>query len=96
VCMEVGLSVMLRVYFLQQWFNLSDPGVEEALYESPVLRSLASLIGIGAFLYLAYKRNLNGNLSLPILGIPSCVLCFSGGLGWPCDSENNRSRCCLL
>jgi IS5 family transposase len=25
----VGLSIMLRVYFLQQWFNLSDPGVEE-------------------------------------------------------------------
>src|ERR1039457_2924172 len=23
----VGLSIMLRVYFLQQWFNLSDPGV---------------------------------------------------------------------
>ena len=34
----VGLGIMLRVYFLQQWFNLSDPGVEEALYESPVLR----------------------------------------------------------
>jgi transposase, IS5 family len=27
----VGLSIMLRVYFVQQWFNLSDPGVEEAL-----------------------------------------------------------------
>jgi Transposase domain (DUF772) len=24
----VGLSIMLRVYFLQQWFNLSDPGAE--------------------------------------------------------------------
>ena len=34
----VGLSIMLRTYFLQQWFNLSDPGVEEALYESPVLQ----------------------------------------------------------
>ncbi len=34
----VGLAIMLRVYFVQQWFNLSDPGVEEALYESPVLR----------------------------------------------------------
>src|SRR5437879_9392182 len=34
----VGLSLMLRVYFLQQWFNLSDPGAEEALYESPALR----------------------------------------------------------
>jgi hypothetical protein len=28
----VGLEIMLRVYFVQQWFNLSDPGVEEALY----------------------------------------------------------------
>jgi transposase, IS5 family len=34
----VGLSIMLRVYFLQQWFNLSDPGAEDALYESPALR----------------------------------------------------------
>ena len=32
----VGLSIMLRVYFLQQWFNLSAPGAEDALYESPV------------------------------------------------------------
>jgi IS5 family transposase len=39
----VGLSIMLRVYFLQQWFNLSDPGVEEALYESPVLRRFAGV-----------------------------------------------------
>lgn len=34
----VGLRIMLRTYFVQQWFNLSDPGVEEALYESPALR----------------------------------------------------------
>ena len=34
----VGLAVMLRVYFVQQWFNLSDPAAEEALYDSPVLR----------------------------------------------------------
>src|ERR1017187_233679 len=39
----VGLSIMLRVYFLQQWFNLSDPGVEDALYESPVLRRFAGV-----------------------------------------------------
>src|ERR1700712_5351261 len=25
----VGLSIMLRTYFMQQWFNLSDPGVVE-------------------------------------------------------------------
>src|ERR1700731_387199 len=34
----LGMSIMLRVYFVQQWFNLSDPGVEEALYESAALR----------------------------------------------------------
>jgi len=34
----VGLSIMLRTYFVQQWFNLSDPGVEELLYESPAVR----------------------------------------------------------
>ncbi len=34
----VGLEIMLRTYFVQQWFNLSDPGVEEALYESSVLQ----------------------------------------------------------
>ena len=39
----VGLSIMLRVYFLQRWFNLSDPGAEEALYESPVLRRFAGV-----------------------------------------------------
>jgi IS5 family transposase len=34
---------MLRVYFLQQWFSLSDPGAEDALYESPVLRRFAGV-----------------------------------------------------
>ncbi len=37
----VGLSIMLRTYFMQQWFNLSDPGVEEAFYESATLRWFA-------------------------------------------------------
>ncbi len=38
----VGLERMLRVYFLQQGFNLSDPAVEEALYESlPMRHSVA-------------------------------------------------------
>ena len=39
----VGLAIMLRIYFLQQCFNLSDPGVEEALYESSVLRRFVSV-----------------------------------------------------
>jgi len=39
----VGLQIMLRTYFMQQWFNLSDPGVEEALYESATLRRFAGV-----------------------------------------------------
>jgi IS5 family transposase len=39
----VGLAIMLRVYFVQQWFALSDPGVEDALYESPVLRHFVGI-----------------------------------------------------
>ena len=39
----VGLGVMLRIYFLQHWFALSDPGAEDALYESPVLRGFCGI-----------------------------------------------------
>ena len=39
----IGLSIMLRVYFLQQWFNLSDPGAEDAWYESPALGRFAGI-----------------------------------------------------
>jgi IS5 family transposase len=34
---------MLRIYFLQQWFNLSDPAVEEALYDSVVMRQFVGI-----------------------------------------------------
>src|SRR5271170_4846453 len=37
------LEQMLRIYFLQQWFNLSDPAVEEALYDSATLRQFAGI-----------------------------------------------------
>jgi len=38
----VGVERMLRIYFLQQWFNLSDPAVEEALYDCVVIRQFVS------------------------------------------------------
>src|SRR6201981_397163 len=41
------LEQMLRIYFLQQWFNLADPAVEEALYDSASLRQFAG-IDLGA------------------------------------------------
>jgi transposase, IS5 family len=38
-----GLSKMFRIHCLQHWFNLSDPGVEDALHESPVLRRFVGI-----------------------------------------------------
>jgi IS5 family transposase len=39
----VPLERMLRIYFLQLWFNLSDPAVEEALYDSEAMRRFAGI-----------------------------------------------------
>jgi IS5 family transposase len=39
----IGLERMLRIYFLQQWFNLSDPGAEEALYDSLTMRRFVGI-----------------------------------------------------
>src|SRR3954463_10033296 len=38
----IGLERMLRLHFLQHWFNLSHPAAEEALYDSLSLRGSAA------------------------------------------------------
>lgn len=43
----IDLLTMLRIYFLQQWYDLSDPGVEEALYDSVSMRRFVG-IDLGA------------------------------------------------
>lgn len=39
----VGLERMLRIHFLQQWYALSDPAVEEALYDSLAMRRFVGI-----------------------------------------------------
>ena len=39
----IGLERMLRIYFLQHWYNLSDPAMEEALYDTRALRDFARI-----------------------------------------------------
>ena len=34
---------MLRIYFMQQWYALSDPAMEDALYEIESMRRFAGL-----------------------------------------------------
>ena len=38
-----SVSTMLRIHFMQQWFTLSDPAMEEALHDTPLLRDFAAL-----------------------------------------------------
>lgn len=38
-------EVMLRIHFMQQWFTLSDPAMEEALHDVPLFREFAGVEG---------------------------------------------------
>ncbi len=38
-----SLETMLRIHFLQHWFNYSDPGMEEALYDIPLFQQFAKI-----------------------------------------------------
>ena len=70
--MPIDLERMLRIHFLQQWFNLSDPGAEESLYDSLSMRGFARIdLGqapvpdettICKFLHLLEKHNLGEKL----------------------------------
>jgi len=42
-CPLAGVERMLRLHCLQQWFNLSDPAVEGALYDSRALRQFVGI-----------------------------------------------------
>ena len=68
----IGVERMLRIHFLQQWFNLSDPGVEEALYDSAVMRQFVGIdLGrepvpdettVCKFRHLLEEHNLGGEM----------------------------------
>jgi len=62
----IGLERMLRIHFIQHWFNLADLACEEALYDSASLRSFVG-IDLGrepvpdATTMLKFRRLLNDN-----------------------------------
>ena len=39
----VPAEAMLRIYFLQQWYGLSDPGMEDSLYDVESMRRFAGV-----------------------------------------------------
>ena len=42
-----AVESLLRVHFMQQWFTLSDPGMEEAFFDTPLYREFAQLEEFG-------------------------------------------------
>jgi IS5 family transposase len=42
-----SLMTMLRIHFMQQWFSLSDPAMEEAFFDAPLYREFAKLEEFG-------------------------------------------------
>ena len=38
-----GIEKMLRMYLLQVWFNLSDEGIEDAIYDSYAMRKFVGI-----------------------------------------------------
>ncbi len=38
-----AVEIMLRIHFMQQWFSLSDPAMEEALHDVPLYREFTGL-----------------------------------------------------
>jgi len=39
----IGIKKMLKIYFLQKWYNVSDPGMEECLYDSYSMRKFVEI-----------------------------------------------------
>jgi IS5 family transposase len=66
------LMTMLRIHLMQQWYSLSDPGMEEALIEVPTMRRFAGIDMISnrildettilAFRHLLEKHNLGDQI----------------------------------
>ena len=77
----MGVERMLRMYFLQLWFNLSDEGVEDAIYDSRAFsRFMGVSFGLGdqapdATTLLKFRRIIEENgLAGEILGRVNAVL----------------------
>ena len=39
----IDLEIMLRIYFMQQWYGLSDPAMKDSLYEIEAMRQFAGI-----------------------------------------------------
>jgi len=81
-----GIETMLRIHYLQQWFGLSDPAMEEQLHDVPLYREFAKLDGVTARLpdettILRFRHLLERhNLALDMLRVVNDILQAKGML----------------
>ena len=78
-----SLQTMLRVHFMQQWFTLSDPAMEEAFFDMPLYREFAQLEEFGRLpdesTILRFRHRLEKNkLAEKILGVVNEILIQRG------------------
>ena len=79
-----AVETMLRIHFIQQWFNLSDPAMEEALYDMALFREFVGLDAGEDNLpdestILRFRHLLEAhNLSLQILATVNATLAAKG------------------
>ena len=79
-----AVEIMLRIHFVQQWFNLSDPAMEEALYDMALFREFVGLDAGEDNLpdestILRFRHLLEAhNLSLQILATVNATLAAKG------------------
>jgi IS5 family transposase len=78
-----SVQTMLRVHFMQQWFTLSDPGMEEAFFDTPLYREFAQLEEFGRLpdqsTILRFRHRLEKHkLAEQILGIVNDILIERG------------------
>ena len=78
-----SLQAMLRIHFMQQWFTLSDPGMEEAFFDTPLYREFAQLEEFGRLpdesTILRFRHRLERHkLAEQILGVVNDILIERG------------------
>ena len=78
------IETMLRIHFMQQWFTLSDPAMEEALHDVPLFREFAGLDNWATRLpdestILRFRHLLEKHkMAPPILGVVNELLSRKG------------------
>jgi IS5 family transposase len=99
------LSTMLRIHFMQNWYNMGDPAMEDALYEITSMRLFAGLSLEGAipdhttimnFRHLLEKHKLGCKLFKKVDRWLKCQLGFKKVVYKGLSKNDNKLACCLL